>query len=761
MSRSPLQQLRALLRYILSWLPQHFARPLAFLRLLWRRFMRRTADRGLPPDAKDDDGVVKPSPVSHASYRKAVLDNHSSAVVYASDEPSTYPSLEDRRARSWSHRSPDTDPSGSYAHSKPDAYLSGSERGSSPYSITIQNPSQHSLASTKDSSLYHTSVHDDHVSVNMSRPSSRISMRTRDDRDSRLITPSDSRRQSSRSKQRNLTRRRTPTASPSHSTATLHSNSSWVSQHNVAMPAGRLLHERRSQKTYPIVETGRYTKAKDWEQRECAYKVEPMKMSTNSSGHWEAHTHPEGALYFFDRLRIYTEAWIYDPAILEEIETSRIGWSKKCRRITRITTHADLCSSWKMSRKSICSISPLRPLWTYYYVNHAERVLFWLKETTSKPKLVIESYYWKHMEYFPVGQTITEALRIEVLCILVHANVDQIISESSTVSMKPDEMLNLTKMVEISKELGSNDYTASVIGRYLLHKVHNRYNFSFGQKAAQIDRFQPVYDTNTKERSALFTLLSCALFNAPDMHLQTLERAWIDGTINEIFWTKCINKLQKDWEEAVLTVTSYRGDVYQATVVLNANISFLTINDVDSGTGPRTPAQLASYVSTICSIAAVVIGLLIIRQHRVRPKETATDAVTYLETRRHPRLGLEVLGIVHSLPYALLMWAVVSFLLAFAFENFRVKDTATLVVASTAWGLAVILLVLCLYTIWEGGEISIRQKMRELYQQANDKLQLSMRQFMKQKQHADQNSCTAPGSSSNVAVPTGIEMQSI
>ena len=65
----------------------------------------------------------------------------------------------------------------------------------------------------------------------------------------------------------------------------------------------------------------------------------------------------------------------------------------------------------------------------------------------------------------------------------------------------------------------------------------------------------------------------------------------------------------------------------QATVLLNANISFLTINDVDSGTGPRTPAQLASYVSTIASIAAVIVALLLIRQHRVSPKETATDAV--------------------------------------------------------------------------------------------------------------------------------------
>lgn len=140
-----------------------------------------------------------------------------------------------------------------------------------------------------------------------------------------------------------------------------------------------------------------------------------------------------------------------------------------------------------------------------------------------------------------------------------------------------------------------------------------------------------------------------------------------------MFWAKCIAKLQKDWEEAILTVSRLpsherplmRG--MQATVLLNANISLLTINDVDSGTGPRTPAQLASYVSTIASISAVIVALLLIRQHRVSPEETATDAVRlhgYLEPltvihvilRSHILMADSTEGTFHSnlLPPALL-----------------------------------------------------------------------------------------------------------
>lgn len=103
----------------------------------------------------------------------------------------------------------------------------------------------------------------------------------------------------------------------------------------------------------------------------------------------------------------------------------------------------------------------------------------------------------------------------------------------------------------------------------------------------------------------------------------------------------------------------------------------MTINDVDPGTGTRhrTPAQIASFVSTIASIGSTVVGLLLIRQYRLKPKDTAQDAVcqcragmlrrclilcaqlNYLTSRRHPTLGLETLAIMYSLPYALLMWA--------------------------------------------------------------------------------------------------------
>lgn len=71
-----------------------------------------------------------------------------------------------------------------------------------------------------------------------------------------------------------------------------------------------------------------------------------------------------------------------------------------------------------------------------------------------------------------------------------------------------------------------------------------------------------------------------------------------------------------------------------------------------------------------------------------------------------------------TIPHSRYLCRVVSFLAAFALENYRVPDVATIVVATTSWAISAALLALCLHTIWEGGGISIREKIREVGQMA-------------------------------------------
>ncbi|KAH9836357.1 uncharacterized protein C8Q71DRAFT_79605 [Rhodofomes roseus] len=323
-THSLLRRLYAVWRYILSCRPlRHLARPLAFLRFIWRSYARDNAEV-LQSRRKRGDGSSEQGAL--ASDGGCMSTNSPSMVVHASSEPATYPSLRNEHALSSSHppshnaisRLPRT------PHWDPDAESLGSDRGSGPYSFTVETASQESVVSCQ-----RTSADGDHLSITMSRPSSRVSMRTRHDRLSRHITPSDSRRQPSRAREKSRSPRQTPAASPSHSTAslTLQSNASSVDQHNVALPAGESMRPRRCQKMYPVVQTARYDRPKYSKEMEHAFEVKPMKMSyemyVNVSRKmqcnpyrmygvyrpglpvgWEVHTHPEGTRYFFSRARV-------------------------------------------------------------------------------------------------------------------------------------------------------------------------------------------------------------------------------------------------------------------------------------------------------------------------------------------------------------------------------------------------------------------------------------------------------------------------
>lgn len=67
--------------------------------------------------------------------------------------------------------------------------------------------------------------------------------------------------------------------------------------------------------------------------------------------------------------------------------------------------------------------------------------------------------------------------------------------------------------------------------------------------------------------------------------------------------------------------------IVQATVLLNANVAYLTISNVTPGPKDPTAAQVASLVSIIASIGSMILGSLLGRQHRSTAKQSASDAV--------------------------------------------------------------------------------------------------------------------------------------
>lgn len=264
MDRSIVHGLKAVLRLLLIWSHRlSLTRPLALIRLVWRWLSARPPGR-----KKGGDGDFYASQASgDITQIEGIVE-----VINASEEPATFPALHERRSRSPSPLSLDV-PRANYQSlsplslettSHPHAHLSPvSEGGEDPYNFRIETPSEHSIISSRFTRPRPDTPLSEHLSLSMSRPASpaRVPRSFKDDRLSRLITPTDSRR---RNRSQSSSRRQTPAASTTSLGRMLqHGSSSRASfarsKPNVATPArlgGR--DPKRCQETFPMIATHRY-----------------------------------------------------------------------------------------------------------------------------------------------------------------------------------------------------------------------------------------------------------------------------------------------------------------------------------------------------------------------------------------------------------------------------------------------------------------------------------------------------------------------
>ncbi|PIL23459.1 hypothetical protein GSI_14770 [Ganoderma sinense ZZ0214-1] len=421
---------------------------------------------------------------------------------------------------------------------------------------------------------------------------------------------------------------------------------------------------------------------------------------------WIPCTHPEGRLYFYHpRKRIYTDCDVRDPRIFAMINmfAKQVNEMVVERELV-LPVDCDLVLFLEERRVSGGYN------WIYYFADNTTRSLFWpqkchpvdeleIGEITALKapydiKYELEAKYWQHVETYPHGHNISSDVFNELTGILLFASVDCNTSMTSTVTYRPDEVHRMLGLIKTAKAIENTDYATASVGRLMNIWVHNRFLNFHGQTHARLGRDQSVYNTVKTRRTPLIRVLAPFFWNAPEVHLRGLERIWIDGIIAIIPWGGFIGKLQNEWQEFVL----------YATVLLNANVAFLAIPSVDGGNGSVTAAQISSYLSIVTSVGCIMVGLLLIRQHRVKSKETAEEACRYLSSRKHEMLGLETLAIIYSLPYALLMWGMLTFLLAFSFECFGSNDSRAIFLTAAGWIAVTVLVGWTIITGWESSE---------------------------------------------------------
>ncbi len=136
-------------------------------------------------------------------------------------------------------------------------------------------------------------------------------------------------------------------------------------------------------------------------------------------------------------------------------------------------------------------------------------------------------------------------------------------------------------------------------------------------------------------RTAVIVLLSPFLFFAPDIHYIAFYEIWCKH-ISQTDWSAFIRKLSTEWQDFVINVRTdminSRANLthLQATVLLNANIAFLAIQSIDDSSVDkgRSPAQVASYVSTIMSVGSIILGLLLLQKYRHKNRVYITSRVS-------------------------------------------------------------------------------------------------------------------------------------
>ncbi|KAH9003501.1 hypothetical protein EDB86DRAFT_2826628 [Lactarius hatsudake] len=459
----------------------------------------------------------------------------------------------------------------------------------------------------------------------------------------------------------------------------------------------------------------------------------PEQGQEDDGAPWVSATHPDGALYFYDpakvralapyaypivtdtRLtqlkRLFTDTDMHDPVLRDEIAASYDYLQNILLAKGPPPKNYDLVLN-KHKEDG-------QTQWFYYYAYPETRCLFWLETYDAKDMLYevygvespahvkhrLEALYWSHWSLYPAffeGRCLEPEIYDELVGILSHGCMDTMTSKSSTLPYDDGTMKKMLELVRIVKESNSNSnsmyHTAAVtrllsfFGKSQNNYTHWRFLCFHGQKNARLGKHQTVYCDLKRERSIFIMLLSPVLFLAPEVHLREIEKLWTDEIIIDTAWKSFIPKLLEEWQELMLL----------STVMLSANVGFLAIPGVVVNI--TTPAQIASYMSMEASVGSIVIGLLLVRHNRSRQKEDPAGAATYLTQYTHKRFGLEPMAILYSLPWALLMWAMVMFFIALLLVFFRSSDLSMQIFAVTTSAIMAVPIWWCILWSWRSGD---------------------------------------------------------
>ncbi|KAG1729463.1 hypothetical protein EDB19DRAFT_2027743 [Suillus lakei] len=404
---------------------------------------------------------------------------------------------------------------------------------------------------------------------------------------------------------------------------------------------------------------------------------------------WQVYVHPEGCLYYCYVSEIVFGEYPKKIRIVTQVDITRDGISEIIENLAKLAySHAYHYPHFPVDVDLVLELMDVGEtiIGGYYFVHRENRCLFWLQDfdatvilrecngvtELSHKQIELEAQYWKHVGLFPHVIALHCEVRRQLQQIIRFAISDCMTSEVSAVCAFSLDVLkntlDLIKDVDVESDCIQSAHDKCFIARMMNHFRHCQYLNYHGQQGARLSRDQTVHGDTYDERSMMMKCLAPLLFNAPYEYTYSLHKLYVDTLVNPLDWRTFVQKLNAEMQDFNLL----------ATVLLNVNVGFLAIQSVDNG-GGHSLSQVASYVSVISSFGSMLLGVSLARQSYTQGPDMVDNAQAHLQDLMHPKHGLETLAIVCSLPYALLMWGMIFFVLAFFTECSHNSSTATLV----------------------------------------------------------------------------------
>ncbi|KIJ65228.1 hypothetical protein HYDPIDRAFT_187562, partial [Hydnomerulius pinastri MD-312] len=443
---------------------------------------------------------------------------------------------------------------------------------------------------------------------------------------------------------------------------------------------------------------------------------------------WIRQVQAEGAPYYYHaEQRLFTDAELSGPngsKDSEKITSVARNLRKKLveQFSVQLTPNIELVVDFDRTTKEAL----------YYFVDYTRRVMFWVHDFDHKRlfgnikgvkkmshiKYAVETQYCDtgptsrirtHCELYPHGRTIPiEALKV-LRGTLIHANAEAITSDTSLAPFDIEELGRMLDLVDKMQEGAEeeNPDVLCVIARLMRMFSHAKFVNFYGQVGARLNADQSVYAKTLEDEGSLgiilLNLTDIMLFGAASAHSAALKGIWVDHTVNFPRWKGFINKLLAEWN----------GFTIYSTVMLAVDVSFLAIPalaDTSTDTSQEPAAIISIYMSLLCVVGSLIISVLLVGQIRGQEGESAKGAADFMRRMTQSMLGLEALAIMQSIPYALLIWGMLFFVLALSFVIFGSHKATTIALVSPGW---VIITILSTWPLW--GSQHYRSKSEFIY----------------------------------------------